>query len=75
MNEHDRKNLEFLLGADQDTMQDWYSKVSEDDVEYALELLQLANTELMLKEIELEETQQDLDLSQAQALLSQFTLN
>lgn len=44
MNKHDRKNLEFLLNADRDTLRDWYDSVDEDDHEYAMELLMQAAT-------------------------------
>lgn len=73
MNDHDRDNLQFLLTADETAMQDWYSQVSQDDIEYALELLQMANAELTVKEMELSEAAEELDLTQAQAILSRFT--
>jgi hypothetical protein len=73
MNEHDRGNLQFLLTADETVMQEWYNQVSQDDIEYALELLQMANAELTVKEMELAEAAENLDLTQAQAILSRFT--
>jgi hypothetical protein len=73
MNDHDRGNLRFLLTADETTMQEWYSQVSQDDIDYALELLQMANAELTVKEMELSEAAEELDLTQAQAILSRFT--
>jgi len=74
MNDHDRDNLRFLLTADDSVMQDWYNQVSQDDIEYALELLQMASAELAVKEMELSEANEKLDLTQAQAVLSRFTL-
>jgi hypothetical protein len=73
MDQHDRDNLHFLLTADESTMQDWYSRVSQDDIDYALELLQMAGAELAVKEMELAEADEIMDLSQAQAVLSRFT--
>jgi hypothetical protein len=73
MNDHDRGNLHFLLSADESTMQEWYNQVDQDDVEYALELLQMASAELTVKEMELAEADETLDLTQAQAVLSRFT--
>ena len=73
MNKHDRDNLQFLLSADKKTMDSWYQTVGEDDVEYALELLQLYRTELELREFEIIDTEAEQDLSQAQAVLSRFT--
>lgn len=75
MNKHDRDNLQFLLSADKSTMDQWYQTVSEDDVEYALELLQLYRTELELREFDLIDAEAEQDLSQAQSVLSRFTLH
>jgi hypothetical protein len=74
VNKHDRDNLQFLLSADKSTMDQWYQTVSEDDVEYALELLQLHRTELELRELEIIDTEAETDLSGAQSVLSRFTL-
>jgi hypothetical protein len=52
MNKHDRDNLMFLINADKATMKEWYGSVSQDDIEYALELLQAYKSELMVKEME-----------------------
>jgi hypothetical protein len=56
-------------------MDQWYQTVSEDDVEYALELLQLYRTELELREFDLIDAEAEQDLSQAQSVLSRFTLH
>jgi hypothetical protein len=74
MNDHDRGNLRFLMTADETAMQEWYNQVSQDDIDYALELLQMANAELTVKEMELAEANEQLDLTQAQVILSRFTL-
>ena len=39
MNEHDRKNLEFLLAAEPEVIRDWAGKIAPDDILYAQELL------------------------------------
>ena len=39
MNEHDRKNLEFLLRSEIDVIRDWAGKMDSDDIVYAQELL------------------------------------
>ena len=39
MNAHDRKNLEFLLAAEPETIRDWAKKMQGDDIVYAQELL------------------------------------
>ena len=49
MNKHDRENLEFLLTADEDTFQEFLETVSEDDIEYALQLIQAHSFQKLLK--------------------------
>jgi hypothetical protein len=39
MNAHDRKNLDFLLKAEPETIRDWAKKMQGDDIVYAQELL------------------------------------
>ena len=51
MNQHDRDNLDFLLNATPEIIQDWYEQMSDDDIEYAFELLEAYSQELMLKEL------------------------
>lgn len=75
MNKHDQDNLNFLLAADKTTLDQWYQTVSQDDVEYALELLQMHRSELELRELELTDLEAEEDLSQAQSVLARFTLH
>jgi hypothetical protein len=49
MDDYDRKNLDFLLNADKDTLKDWYDEMEEDDHEYASELLAAYGEELDVK--------------------------
>jgi hypothetical protein len=53
MNEHDRANLNFLLNASNEVLKDWESKMPEDDLEYAQELLNLYALELRERSAEL----------------------
>jgi hypothetical protein len=39
MNQHDRKNLDFLLKSELETIRDWAGKMDSDDINYAQELL------------------------------------
>ena len=69
MNPHDKKNLDFLLYSSPEIIHEWYSKVSEDDIQYALEILAEASAELdMLTDFEIP------DCIEAKTLLSKFTL-
>ena len=53
MNNRDRSNLEFLLHASPAVLKDWETKVPEDDLEYAQELLNAYALELREKSAEL----------------------
>ena len=45
MNEHDKNNLNFLLHANKAQLSKWFKSITDDDVQYAFELLQMAKTE------------------------------
>lgn len=54
MNQHDRSNLEFLLRANSKTLKTWFESVDQDDIDYAMELLdqyrqELATSKALLK--------------------------
>ena len=76
MNDWDKNNLEFLLSmkTEQEWL-DWFAATEEDDHIYAMELIKLAQSELVVKSMELkEEYLEEEDLSVAQAVLSKFRL-
>ena len=74
MNNWDKGNLDFILNSTDEDMEDFLSWASNEDLVYALELLQTARAELEVAEIELLEADADEDLSQAQAVLERFRL-
>lgn len=53
MDQNDRDNLNFLLSIDDATFKDWYSKMDQDDHEYAQELLSKYSMELKERSVEL----------------------
>lgn len=73
MNDWDRGNLDFILNSSDADLEDFYSWASDEDLLYALQLIQLAKSELEVEEIEMLE-EDDQDLSQAQAVLERFRL-
>ena len=73
MNNWDRNNLNFLLSTDPKVLEDWYQQVGDDDIRYALELLQMARAELEVREHELMDAE-ELDTTQAQTVLARFRL-
>jgi len=74
MNNWDRDNLNFLLNADRETMEDWYHMATEDDFKYAAELFRRARVELAMTELALVDDEAVEDMSEAQAVLTRFRL-
>ena len=74
MNNWDKGNLDFILNSTDADMEDFLTWASDEDLRYALELIQLAKNELVVQEIEMLEVQADEDTSQALAILQQFRL-
>lgn len=78
MNEWDRNNLHFILDSDEETLEDFYSWATEDDLAYALSLVREAKTELLIQEAdildELLTTATVADVADANAVLKQFQL-
>ncbi len=66
MNQHDRDNLDFLINASPEVIQDWYNKVEDDDILYAFELLEMAKEELIEMQIA------GSDLSDAKAIILKY---
>lgn len=73
MNKHDRDNYLFIMSLTPQQFEEWYATISDDDAEYALELIRTARLEL----IEQSHTLIDEvdDLSDAQLVLAKFMLN
>ena len=74
MNNWDKGNLDFILNSTDEDMEDFLSWASDEDLAYALELIQLARAELELEEILMLEADTDLVTSQAQVILERFRL-
>ena len=75
MNDFDRENVNFLLKASKEDMEDWHRYATEDDYTYALEILRAARTELELQELELLDSEVEYDdLVEANSVLSKFAL-
>jgi hypothetical protein len=66
MNQRDKDNLDFLLNASPEVIQDWYNTVEDDDILYAFELLEMAKEELIEQQIA------GSDLSEARAIISKY---
>ena len=76
MNDWDRNNLHFILDSDEETLKDFYSWATQDDLEYALSLVREAKSELDVAELELlYETTEENGLTEAREFLSRYTNN
>ena len=69
MNDHDYNNLQFLLTSSEEVVADWFLKTSADDIEYALELLQVARIEMSFIISEISD-----DCTEANKVLRKFML-
>jgi len=74
MNNWDRDNLNFLMNASKETLEEWHHYADADDYKYALELLQAARTELAMKELALVDDQAVEDMTEACSVLARFRL-
>lgn len=74
MNPNDQANLDFLLTSSKEVIREWYAKTTQDDHDYAMELLQWRSTELDKLSAQLAETcERELeDLTEANRVLAKF---
>lgn len=73
MNDWDRENLEFLLTANKEVLDDWYQQLTPDDLLYAFELLARHRDELneRIEELELAEKEEE-GFPEAVSVLEKF---
>jgi hypothetical protein len=57
MNQRDQANLEFLLNLTPQRLAAWYAQASEDDIQYATELLSQYEDQLDQAEFELNQAE------------------
>jgi hypothetical protein len=72
MNDRDRDNLNFLLKVSPEVFENWFDQADQDDINYALELLEIRKAELALKEVEFSDDVEDT--IQANSILKGFML-
>ena len=72
MNDWDKNNYNFIMSLSPKEFDEWASGLEQDDVDYAIELIQQARRELSLLEAELTDNVEDL--VQARNVLKQYTL-
>lgn len=72
MNPRDLNNLSYIMSLDTTQFDEWMLTASNDDVDYAIEIIKARRVELIIAEQDLLED--ELDVSEAQAVLSKYTL-
>lgn len=71
MNAHDRQNLEFILSMTPNQMLEFFEDMPQDDILYAIEIIQLAKCEAIVKKLEIIESE-ETDYSEARAVLERI---
>lgn len=76
MNDWDQNNLNFLLSLTQDEFEQFMNDSSDDDLAYALELVQREKSTVLNKMEELIDivANDNMDLTEAQSVLAKFRL-
>lgn len=75
MDKWDRDNLNFLLTVDETTFEEFMAESSDDDIQYAIQLIQTHKAELLSRQIELEDALvEENGLNEARAVLAKFRL-
>lgn len=74
MNDYDRSQLNYIMSLTDAEFEYWSMSIPEDDVRYAIELIQQARLENAIQEQELLDQLEDSDLSEANEVLKKFML-
>ena len=72
MNDHDRNNLNYIMGLDEYEFECWAMEMADDDIKYAIEIIQAARLELAAQEQALMEAElEESTFAEANAVLKQ----
>ena len=72
MNQNDLNNLEFIMSLNVESIKQWWDSISEDDREYAMELLEYQKRILVEKKTNICLDAEITDMTQAKQLLSRW---
>lgn len=74
MNSHDRSNLNFIMSLNEQEFDSWLNFMSNEDIDYALELIRRAKAENQLEEMELAEVMymHDDDMTEANKVIDKI---
>ena len=73
MNQYDRENLNFLLSASRQQLEEWYNSIDHEDLHYAIGLLDKFEKELDIRHSMFEDSVEDF--TDSIEILKNFRLN
>lgn len=75
MNPRDLKNVNFIMSLNDDQFEIWAVELSQDDIDYAVELIKQARLDLLEQEDALMNAQaEENNFAEARAVLNKFRL-
>ena len=75
MNPHDRDNLNYIMSLNDEEFDSWALGMPDDDIKYAIEIIQAARLELAeQEEALLDEVAVENNFAEANAVLQKFRL-
>ena len=74
MNDHDRSNYDYIMRLTDEQFAEWMDQASDDDLEYAQELIRIRRVELMESTLDFEDKLANLDQTAALEVLKRFML-
>lgn len=74
MNPYDQDQLNFIMSLSDQEFDAWAMSLPNDDIKYAIELIQAARLLNIIQEQELLDALEDSDLAEANAVLKKFML-
>ena len=75
MNPHDRDNLNYIMSLNDEEFDSWALGMPDDDIKYAIEIIQAARLELAeQEEALLDEVAAENNFAEANAVLQKFRL-
>jgi len=74
MDPYDQDQLNFIMSLTDEEFEAWATSIPNDDIQYAIELIQAARLLNAIQEQELLDALADSDLAEANAVLKKFML-
>lgn len=71
MNEYDRNNFDFMMQLSAKEFEEFFADMPADDINYAIDLIKQARSELVIQELELMDAEES-DMTQARLVLARI---